>query len=203
MTVPAPGLAGRYGRRVRTPELPMAFTWGEFARGAGFAWLVFQLVFPLSYPVMSLGSFLLYPPSSGSTDVLVFALLGSVMMFVFALPWSIGALVMVGGPTAWLLGLALRRVRPIWVHLIAFAVLGAVVGGATAWTAGAVMTGSASSFGYTLPGALVTGASVAYGWRRTARRALADDALFIEQAASSPPSDGLDTLRYSPDGGDP
>ena len=38
---------------------------------------------------------------------------------------------------------------------------------------------------YAVIGALVTAASVAYGWRRTASRALHDDAVTLEQASAT------------------
>ncbi|UOQ90741.1 hypothetical protein MUN74_07515 [Agromyces endophyticus] len=183
MTVPAPGVAGRYGMRVRTPELPMAFTWGEFARGAGFAWLAFQLVFPLSYPVMSIVVALSSPdPFESVKSAVGWALLVVMMSFLYALPWSIGALLLIGGPAAWGLGLGLRRVASLRVHLVAFALLGAVVGAVVAWIAGTIMSMGASATVFAIDAAVVTGASVAYGWRRTARRALADDARLIGHA---------------------
>lgn len=187
MTMPVPGIDARYGMRVRTPELPMAFTFGEFARGAGVAWLAFQLVFPLTLPVASIVTAFTTPdPLDAVVDGISWALFAVLMTFLYALPWSIGALLFVGGPAAWLLGLALRRVSSSTVHLLAFAALGLAVGALTMWIPiwltpeGA---GSQVSPGFALAGAAVTGASVAYGWRFTAMRALADDALFREHAA--------------------
>ncbi|MCD2443597.1 hypothetical protein LQ757_15060 [Agromyces sp. SYSU K20354] len=187
MTVPAPGVAGRYGMRVRTPELPMAFTFGEFARGAGIAWLVFQLVFPLSYPLIIVVAALMSSDpataiSSAWAQALMWGILGILWSFVFALPWSLGALVLLGGPAAWVLGLTLRRVRSIGVHLVLFAILGLGVGGLTAWLASSTMS-TGAGIPYAVIGAVVTAVSVAYGWHRTARRALKDDALFNEQAS--------------------
>ena len=189
MTVPAPGVAGRYGMRVRTPELPMAFTWGEFVRGAGFAWLAFQLVFPLSYPVVLIMIALRAPdPFEALAQAVSWWLLGIVFTFMYALPWSIGVLVLVGAPAAWMLGLALRRVRAIRVHLVAFTTLGLVVGGATMWFQDVLVQDAADPVPLELAiaGAIVTGASVAWGWRRTAKRALADDALLMQSANGGP-----------------
>jgi hypothetical protein len=191
MTVPAPGLAGRYGRRVRTSELPMAFTFAEFARGAVRAWVAFQLVFPLSYPAIILVEALTAPaadPGQAVSDTwaqaLAWGLLGIVMTFVFALPWSLGALVLVGAPAAWLLGIALQRVRSFPVHLALFAILGLVVGAVTAWLASSTMS-TGAGIPYVAIGALVTAASVAYGWWRTASRALRDDAVVLEQTPAT------------------
>ena len=191
MTVPAPGLAGRYGGRVRTPRLPMAFTFPEFARGAIAAWVAFQLVFPLSYPAIIVVAALTAPgadPGQAASDTwaqaLAWGLLGIVMTFAFALPWSIGALVLVGAPAAWLLGIALRRVRSFPVHLALFSTLGLGVGGLTAWLATSTMSMGAG-IPYVAIGAVVTAAAVAYGWRRTASRALRDDAVALEQASAT------------------
>ena len=191
MTVPAPGLAGRYGRRVRTPELPMAFTFPEFARGAVHVWVVFQLVFPLSYPVIIVVAGLTAPgadPDQAISDTwalaLAWGLLGIVMTFVFALPWSIGALMLVGAPAAWLLGMSLRRVRSFPVHLTLFAMLGLGVGALTAWLASSTMS-MGDGIPYVEIGGLVTAASVAHGWRRTASRALREDAVLTEQAPAA------------------
>lgn len=191
MTVPAPGIAGRYGMRVRTPELPMAFTFAEFARGAGFALLAFQLVFPFAYPAVMLVMLIGAPPTSIESGLtgLTYGLLGIPFTFGYALPWSIGALMLVGGPAAWGLGVALRRIGAIRVHLLCFALLGAIVGAVTAWVAcqtmGLFPEGSGALI-FTAAGAIVTGASVAFGWRRTAKSALADDALFREHAGRPP-----------------
>lgn len=185
MTAPAPGVAGRYGARVRTPEAPMAFTWGEFVRGAGWAWWTFQWMFPLSYPVMLIVMALWSPnPFESMANAVSWAFLGILMSAFYALPWSIGTLVLIGGPSAWVLGLAFRRVESFRVHLVAFALLGALVGAVVGWIAGTSMTIAASAAAFAIDGAIVTGASVAYGWRRTATRALADDALFLEQASA-------------------
>lgn len=190
MTVPAPGVAGRYGMRVRTPESPMAFTWGEFARGAAWAWWTFQWTFPLSYPVTTLLMLIGAPPASVESlpSMLGYSLLGIAFSFGYALPWSIGALLLVGGPAAWLLGLSLRRVRAISFHLVCFVLLGLVVGSVTMWVAtqtmGIFYDGSAAIV-FTVVAAVATGAAVAYGWRRTARRALADDARLARYVAAT------------------
>jgi len=135
------------------------------------------------YVVISLvGSVVAPSPGSTISSTIGMSLLFSLYTFVYALPWSIGALLLAGGPLAWLLGLTLRRVRAIWPHLLAFAVLGAAVGGTTAWVATTVMSGTSAGLGLTVPAAVVTAGSVVFGWWRASRRALADDARLARYA---------------------
>lgn len=92
------------------------------------------------------------------------------------MPWSLGALVL-GSPVAHLLGVALRRVRRIAAHAVAFTALGAAIGMAT--TALAVVapwTGLAMppTEGYALPCLVVclaATAAVPLGWRFAVWRA--------------------------------
>lgn len=183
MTVPAPGVAGRYGIRVRTPELPMAFTFGEFAGGAWRAWWTFSWVFPIAFSLANLAGTLLTPEPrwtassiSGSFAILLFS-------YIWEIPWTLAGLALVGGPCAWLLGLALRRVRSLRVHLVAFGLLGLVVGALMSWLAGTVM--GLGPLSAVPSGALVAGFAVPYGWYRAARRALAEDALVRGPAAAA------------------
>lgn len=94
--------------------------------------------------------------------------------FGYAVPWSIGALVLVGGPAAWLLGRSLRRVRAMRWHLVAFAVLGLVMGLAASVIATASMQLPQGSF-FVLIATPATAVAVAFGWWRTASWALRDD----------------------------
>ncbi|MFB9307770.1 hypothetical protein BJY17_002759 [Agromyces hippuratus] len=176
-------LASRYGMLLRTPELPMAFSFTEFARGAGLAWLGFQALFSLGYAstgvAMAFAS--LAQPDRFSSFESAVGYVPAMLLFSFgyAMPWSIGALMLVGGPAAWLLGRSLRRVRAMRWHLVGFAVLGLVVGLATSVIATATMQfpGSQGSI-FVLIATPATTVAVAFGWWRTASWALRDDVGF-------------------------
>lgn len=199
MTAPAPGIAGRYGMRVRTPELPMAFTFDEFAGGAWRAWWTFSWVFPIAFSLANLaGSLLTTEPQwvanaiNGSLYVLLFG-------YIWEIPWTLAGLALVGGPCAWLLGLALRRVRSLRVHLAAFGLLGLVVGALMASLAGTIM--GLGPISAVPSGALVAGVAVPYGWYRAAKRALGDDARFGEPTAPQrvPSREFAESQEYSAD----
>ena len=51
-----------------------------------------------------------------------------VLLPLVTAPWAAAATVALGMPLAALLGLALRRVARTWIHVIAFAALGGIVG---------------------------------------------------------------------------
>lgn len=182
MSAPGPGagpgvepFAERYGRGTpRTAERPMAFTFGEFARGAGLAWLAFQLAFPLLYAVVGIVAGLLAPSSSDPVgQSLAFGIASVFYTFLSQTPWTLGALVF-GGILAWLLGWALQRVPAFGWHLAAFAALGALIGVVASWSAFGAMGGGALVV--QLPAVAVSAAAVAFGWWWTARRALRADA---------------------------
>ncbi|WP_022891062.1 hypothetical protein [Agromyces subbeticus] len=172
-------LASRYGMLLRTPELPMEFSFSEFARGAGLGWLGFHALFSVGYAstglAMAFASFAQPDPSGSFGSAIGYVPLMLVFSFGYAMPWSIGAL-MLFGPAAWLLGRSLRRVSAMRWHLIAFALLGLVVGLATSVIATATMQlpGSQSSF-FVLIATPATMIAVAFGWWRTASWALRDD----------------------------
>ncbi len=135
----------------RTAELPMAFTTAEFIRGAMAAWIGFV--------VLATG---------------VYALLLQAMVVVaaaFYIPWSVGATI-VGAPAAWLLGWSLRRVRPMAVHLAAFAVFGAAVGFAATAVFALVRGDGDGGALYYLVNIVLSAVGVPLGWYWTARKAL-------------------------------
>ncbi|GAA2449266.1 hypothetical protein [Agromyces soli] len=182
MSAPEPGagpaaesLAERYGRgSPRTAERPMAFTFGEFARGAGMAWLAFQLAFPLVYALIVFVGGVVDPSSSDPLSSSIgFGFYAVFVTFLYQTPWTLGALVF-GGILAWLLGLALQRVPAFGWHLAAFAALGALIGVVASWSAFGALGGGA--FVVQLPAVAVSAAAVAFGWWWTARRALRADA---------------------------
>lgn len=140
----------------RTDTEPMAFTGWEFFRGAVTAWWVFLPTLAVLH--IWLGAWAL-------------------IVVLNALTWSFGALV-AGAPLAWMLGRMLRRVPRVGIHLLAFAVLGAIVGVATTWVAIATMSGPRTTGVAVLAALHVIAATVAVGigWWSTARRALREDA---------------------------
>lgn len=172
----------RYGRVVRTPELPMAFSFEEFARGAWWAWLGFHILFSAAYTSMGVAASFAAFAAFAAPDP--FGAFGASLAYVpamllasllFALPWSVGALVLLGGPAAWVLGRALRRVRGRRWHLIAFTALGLGVGFAVSSIATTTMQPGWGLSPFVVIGSPATAVAVAYGWWRTASRALSDD----------------------------
>lgn len=176
-------LASRYGMLLRTPELPMAYNFTEFARGAGLAWLGFQVLFSLGYAstgvAMAFASLVQPDRLSSFESAVGYVPVMLLFSFGYAMPWSIGALVLVGGPAAWLLGRSLRRVRAMRRHLVAFALLGLAVGLATSAIATATMQfpGSQGPI-FVLIATPAAAVAVAFGWWRTASWALRDDVGF-------------------------
>ncbi|MFE6255615.1 hypothetical protein [Agromyces sp. NPDC057865] len=162
----------------RSPEQPMAFSVGEFKGGVFRAWGWFLLC--------SLPAFLFVPPALGWSGVYgnpVEPLLSTIPLALVVylpigfplvvLPWSIAA-ALLGSPFAYTLGMSLRRVQALWVHLAAFTVLGVGIGVATA--AIAVITEllpAPAMVGFVL----ASGIAVPLGWYRTVRRALENDEL--------------------------
>jgi len=174
--------ATQRGRGLRTTEHPMAFTAWEFIRGALLAWLFFVLLAPLAVTIGMTN-----PASITAT----FAYLPMILIIapLYAVPWSAGALLALGVPLALVLGLLLRGVASVRLHLICFAALGAFVGGVTTvvqlWSRtipqpGVTYYGDQPSVWDLLPGSvpllvsmqLITAIGVTLGWWITARRAL-------------------------------
>ncbi|HRN30436.1 MAG TPA: hypothetical protein PK890_12155, partial [Terrimesophilobacter sp.] len=147
------------------------------------AWVLFLLVAPLvNVAATSLLSFLTSSSSELSSGISpsILILMSLMIMLTFFVPWSFGALVIVGLPSAYLLGHRLRTVSTVWVHVVAFVALGAVVGAAT--TLVTVLVIDVASMGeWAVPVAFVsntvlTALAVVAGWWFTSQRAFADDA---------------------------
>jgi hypothetical protein len=93
---------------------------------------------------------------------------------LFVLAWSIAAFLL-GAPLAYLLGLLMRGVADIRIHLAAFVLFGVGVGIAVAWTT-PFPSGLLPWPTTATPFVLAAAIAIPLGWNRTARRALADDA---------------------------
>ena len=129
----------------------MAFTLAEFVRGAVAAWVAYLAL---------------------ATVVYLAVLQGYVVVAaMFYVPVSAVALVL-GSFPAYLLGWSLRRVRPLVVHLVAFGLLGMAVGFAATALFLLLQGDIGGGALYYLVNVPVSAASVALGWRWTARRAL-------------------------------
>src|SRR5690606_1076770 len=105
-------------------------------------------------------------------------LMGVWLAISMVLPWSFGALLVLGVPLGFALGLALRRVRDRRVHMVAFALLGAVVGLVTTLVFIAVGSWDAAFTDVTtavVVNTIVCAACVMWGWWFTASRALRAD----------------------------
>jgi hypothetical protein len=92
----------------RTADLPMAFTAWEFLRGAIFTYVSFVL----ATMAFSIWGFVW----------------GVILAFVYAAPVAFVTTILVGIPLSFLAGMALRRVRATWVHLVAHAASGTIAG---------------------------------------------------------------------------
>ncbi|WP_394279929.1 hypothetical protein [Microbacterium sp.] len=148
---------------VRTLEEPMAFTMGEFLRGALIAFLGYPLWGTLLTAIVSVPA----DPAGVLTWLPVFLL----YLVGVAAPWTIGTLV-VGLTPAWALGRALRRVSGKGLHVAAFALLGAALGALTlvvALTIGGMPPLTPELF---IAHVGAGGLTVVTGWWFTARRAL-------------------------------
>jgi hypothetical protein len=151
----------------------MAFTFGEFLRGMWAAWGLFLAILLVCLIVLPI-------VTGGAAGVVVVVGYGLMIGGGISL-----AATVVFSPVAWLLGWCLRRVRARGVHLVAFAVLGTVVG----LVVGAIFTGGSadpSSTGLSLAFAVTSAISVALGWRYASRRALeGDDPATAQEAVAT------------------
>lgn len=160
----------------------MAFTRWECLRGAVAAWIAFLVIAPVVHVAVSLLADEVTRPDglAALLDMLTYFL---VLWLWFAtsviLPWSFGALLILGLPLATALGLALRGVQDRRIHVVLFALLGAAVGLATTLVFAAVNP-VPYPWGTLLSAAwvntIVCTACVAAGWWYTAARALRADA---------------------------
>lgn len=141
----------------RTAELPMAFTPREFVRGALMAWAWFLILSTVFFIPLFFVWF--WFPA------------------MYTVPFSLAAL-MIGSIPAYALGLALRGIAAVPVHLAAFTVFGLIVGVATTSVALPLLGMGSSTWGEALLSlhslAVILAATVAVplGWWHTARRAL-------------------------------
>lgn len=144
----------------RTDAVPMAFTAGEFIRGALYAWLWFLLFSTLA--LVPIGGMM------------------SWIALVYTGPWSVGALPL-GSPLAYGLGRVLQHNPSVPLHIALFSAFGAFVGIVT--TALAVFAPWSGLYGSLNAGytymivAVCVSATIAVplGWWQTARRALRRD----------------------------
>lgn len=152
----------------RTSAEPMAFTVDEFLRGAIVAWLWFIGLSTIVWFIVS------------PAIALVAA--------VFSLPWSIGGLLAFLLP-ARVLGWSLRRVATVWVHVVAFAVLGVAIGPVMT----IVFSSLTSSSGYDswsmtmIVNLLASACAVPLGWSHAYRRGVRNDQGRTPTRASTDP----------------
>lgn len=153
------------GHRTRTPEQAMAFTSGEFWRGAWTAWGLFMILLLACLIVVSI--------ATGAGFLLVI-----VLMYGALVGGSISLLAMLAfSPLAWLIGRWLRKLAVRWVHAVVFTLFGAGVGAAMPLICQLVL-GTPTSYPLdawtlTLIGASAT--AVGGGWWCAVRRALDSD----------------------------
>ncbi|MBN9177197.1 MAG: hypothetical protein J0I43_07505 [Microbacterium sp.] len=138
----------------RSDADPMAFTGREFFRGAVSAWIWAMSLTTIVWTVCTGG-------------------IGIAVALPIVVPAASAATVLFA-VLAWTLGRALRRVRRVGIHLLLFALLGALVGAAT--TAGYSLLDAGGLTGFA-PMLYVVNVScgavaVALGWRSAASRAL-------------------------------
>jgi hypothetical protein len=139
----------------------MNFSRSEFLEGALAAWLWFLVIHQA----------LLLVPAGGY---------GFLALYLTLL-WSFGALV-IGSPFAFGLGQALRRERRLWVHIVAFAFFGLVIGVVTTALASWLLDGT----GWWLFASLTAVSAcpaVVLGWWRAVRRAQKADSVKAKKAA--------------------
>ncbi|WP_156401868.1 hypothetical protein [Agromyces sp. Soil535] len=172
----------------RSAARPMAFTFGEFARGALGAWGWFLLMSILGLAIAPVISAWETGITWGYDDwlddigftIFMWVIYGG----MFVLAWSMGALFL-GAPLAYLLGFLLRTVPGIRIHLVAFTLFGIGVGIAVAWTT-PFPSGLLPWPTTATPFLLAAGIAIPLGWHRTARRALEDDAAATRSVCIAP-----------------
>lgn len=160
---------------VRSAAEPMAFSHGEFLRGAVSAWLWF-----LGLDIAAW--MFIYLPSGG------------VVAAIYVLGWATVGLVVFAAP-AWWLGRALRRTHRIGRHLAAFAVFGAGVGVVVTalffFTLSGRLPLDPSAAVVYVVNTTAAAAAVTLGWRRGARDVLRPD---VPQERGDPDAQVEDAL---------
>ncbi|MFE6255616.1 hypothetical protein [Agromyces sp. NPDC057865] len=149
---------------LRTAERPMAFTFGEFMRGAFFACGWFWLFSLACFPIAAAMGW--YDLATWVTATFYTAVLGGVIV----VPAAMLAALIVWSPIAYVLGWSLRRVGSFRAHLTAFAALGLVIG-TTSASAVFLVFFTAQPAG-AIPFAVAAALAVPLGWYRTARFAV-------------------------------
>lgn len=183
-------VAARYTRpSPRSAECPTAFTWGEFFRGAFAAWIGFNLLAPFAMIIVNV----IISSIRGSELDSTFIPIIFIYVPMTAAPWSLGVLLLLGMPMAFMLGTAMRRGPYSAAHLWAFAGLGAFVGtvGIVAWQWWMRWPAPGVTINYMvvrspweeldwmliIAMAATTAAAACFGWRFTMKRALLADAV--------------------------
>ena len=153
-------LERRYGTASpRSDEVPRAFTFGEFVRGAALAWAWFQPCVIASGAIV--GAITIGP------DELALGFLPVVV----GLPFTV-ATTALGSPIAYLLGRALERRRNDLIHLATFAAYGLALGAIVPL----IVLGSAFGGGSLAAMCGTAGAAaLPLGWWTTSRLALRSD----------------------------
>ncbi|QAY73880.1 hypothetical protein ET445_11520 [Agromyces protaetiae] len=190
-------IAARYGARdPRSAAEPMAFTFGEFVRGAFGTWGWFLL--------FAVGGFLIVGTvaevastgwSGGSPGpALGMSLVVLIYGFPVFLAVSLVALAL-GMPGAWLLAWSLRRVPRVRVQLIAFAAYGVAFGTLMTWLVAGVIARDALpvAFLWLSPFIAASAAAFALGRDRAIRR-IARPATIAHLVGSSN-ADGFEERR--------
>ena len=174
--------SARAAGSVRTAAEPMAFTNGEFLRGAVTAWLLF-----VAFDAVAFGT--LFFPSGLMLVAVVAAPVSFLALLVFAMP-------------AWWLGRSLRRQRRVAVHLTVFAGFGLVVALLSTAAYFLMATGTVSvesaSLLLWLPNVVAGVSATLLGWRRGARAVLA-----VTPRASDPDGIAEDALAEAERSGRP
>lgn len=173
MSAAAPAVDSR--RSPRTPEVPMAFTAGEFWRGAGLAVIWFVVLTIPASVIAGIGMGLSSEGSygAGGTAGAMASAVGTLLMMapLISAPWAIGAFA-VFTPVAYALGRGMRRVPELSHHALAFSGLGVLVSVVTTLALSILFPLGALA----IPYALAAAVAVFLGWWRTARTALRTDA---------------------------
>lgn len=160
----------------------MAFTFGEFLRGAAFTWLAFNVIIALGFAGIGLVAGI----ASGDRHTIGFAPIALLFSLYYSAPVSLAVLIVVAAPLAIWLGRALRKRARLGLHLGAFSALGVAIGLLISlvlpvWSLWIMRpTPSLGEFllGWLPAGlalAAVTAASVLIGWCTTAAFALRAD----------------------------
>ena len=156
----------------RSAERPMAFTYGELARGALIAWGAFVVLLLIAFFVPTL----MIPGALTGQYVLSSLLVMTSVIIIYGGLFSFVAM-LVGSPLAWLIARTLTRVRAIPVHVAIFFLLGAVIGVLAILVLGLVFPNSVDGIQWPISALIIVPAALAvpFGWWRSARRALRKD----------------------------